>query len=120
MNKTLSKLKKKWLKIYVALSGAALIYASNFVMAYAGGTTAAPPSSSSSSDDGGASDGFAKVVEVFEEWIDKIGGVIILVGGVQFALAIKSEDAEGKQRALMTMAAGAAAIAVKVALSATG
>lgn len=39
-------------------------------------------------------------------WLIAIGGVIALVGGVQFALGWQREDAEGKSRGLMTIMTG--------------
>ena len=49
------------------------------------------------------------------DWLIKIGGVVMLVGGVMFALSFQREDAEGKSRALMTIMAGG--MVVGIALS---
>lgn len=49
-------------------------------------------------------DGF---VDFACEWLVKIGLVIMLVGGVMFALGWQREDAEGKTRGLQTLMAGA-------------
>lgn len=40
------------------------------------------------------------------DWLVKIGGVVMLIGGVMFALSWQRDDAEGKSRALMTLMAG--------------
>lgn len=40
------------------------------------------------------------------DWLFKIGGVVMLVGGVMFALSWQRDDSEGKSRALMTLMAG--------------
>lgn len=40
------------------------------------------------------------------DWLFKIGGVVFLVGGVQFALAWGREDADGKSRALLAVMTG--------------
>lgn len=40
------------------------------------------------------------------DWLKKIGGVVALVGGVQFALGWQREDSEGKSRGLFTLMAG--------------
>lgn len=39
-------------------------------------------------------------------WLQLIGVVIALIGGVQFALGFQREDAEGKSRGLLTIMAG--------------
>ena len=46
------------------------------------------------------------------DWLVKIGGVVMLVGGVMFALSWQREDAEGKSRALMTLMAGGMVIGI--------
>lgn len=45
-------------------------------------------------------------------WLKKIGGVVMLVGGVMFALGWQREDAEGKSRGLMTLLAGGMIVAI--------
>lgn len=45
-------------------------------------------------------------------WLVKIGGVVMLVGGVMFALGWQREDAEGKSRGLMTLLAGGMIVAI--------
>ena len=67
---------------------------------------------------GGASSAdssFKTVIEFFVKWIGRIGGVVAFVGAVMFALAIKNNDAEAKQSALLTMIAGFVAAAVAAA-----
>lgn len=55
-------------------------------------------------------------VEQINSWLIAIGGVVVLVGIIQFALSFQREDSEGKSRALMTIMAGAlVASAVTVA-----
>ena len=49
-------------------------------------------------------DGF---VDFACSWLIKIGLVVMLVGGVMFALAWQRDDAEGKTRGLQTVMAGA-------------
>ena len=46
-------------------------------------------------------------VNQIETWLIAIGGVVVLVGIIQFALSFQREDSEGKSRALMTIMAGA-------------
>lgn len=45
-------------------------------------------------------------VDFVVAWLQKIGGVVALVGGVMFALGWQREDAEGKTRGLQTLMAG--------------
>ncbi len=48
-----------------------------------------------------------KLVDLIIEWIPRIGVVVIVIGAIEFGFAFKSEDAEGKTKALRTVAAGA-------------
>ena len=64
---------------------------------------------------GSADSSFKTVIEFFVKWIGRIGGVVAFVGAVMFALAIKNNDAEAKQSALLTMIAGFVAAAVAAA-----
>lgn len=49
------------------------------------------------------------------DWLVKIGGVVMLIGGVMFALSFQRDDAEGKSRALMTLMAGGMVAGIAVA-----
>ena len=64
---------------------------------------------------GSADSSFTTVINFFVKWIGRIGGVVAFVGAVMFALAIKNNDAEAKQSALLTMIAGFVAAAVAAA-----
>lgn len=59
--------------------------------------------------DTGTIDKFLKFVE---EWLVKIGAVVMMVGGVMFALGWQREDADGKTRGLQTLMAGAMVAAI--------
>ena len=56
-----------------------------------------------------------EVVGLVVPWIGRLGGVIMLIGGVMFGLGFKSDDAEGKSRGLGTMVSGAIVLAVSFA-----
>lgn len=58
-----------------------------------------------------AADAWADVMELIWGWVPKIGAAICAVGMIEFALAFKSEDPDGKTRGLRTAAAGAMVIA---------
>lgn len=49
---------------------------------------------------------FATVMTFLITWIRRIGLAIAFIGAIMFGLAIKDDDARGKQSGLMTLAAG--------------
>lgn len=57
------------------------------------------------------------VIDFMLPWIQRLGGVVILIGAVEFGLAFKSDDAEGKTKGLRTIIAGAIVLAVGVSSS---
>lgn len=60
---------------------------------------------------------FESVVNFFVKWIKRVGLLVAFVGGIMFALAIKSNDAEQKQGGLLTLVAGFVASALCQAVS---
>ena len=62
-----------------------------------------------------ADSSFKTVIEFFVKWIGRVGGVIAFVGAIMFALAIKNNESDSKQNALLTMIAGFVAAAVAAA-----
>lgn len=67
-------------------------------------------------DDIDADAAFVELIAFFGKWIGRVGLVIAFVGAIQFALGIKSEDAEGKSRGLMVLVAGFIVFAVTKSL----
>lgn len=63
---------------------------------------------------------FDSVINFFADWIGKIGLVVGFIGAIQFALAIKNDDADAKTRGLMTMASGFVVFAITLSLSLFG
>lgn len=63
---------------------------------------------------------FVNLVGFFAKWIGRIGLVVAFVGAVLFGLAVKQEDAEGKQRGLMTLASGFIVFAITKSLNLFG
>ncbi len=53
-----------------------------------------------------------KFIDFVCEWLVKIGAVVMMVGGVIFALGWQREDADGKTRGLQTLMAGAMVAAI--------
>lgn len=58
---------------------------------------------------------FDTVVSFIVTWVQRIGGVIGFIGAIQFGMAFKNDDADGKTRGLMTLASGFIVIAVCIA-----
>ena len=70
--------------------------------------------------EGGGSGADAKwdaVINFILPWITRLGGVVILIGAVEFGLAFKSDDAEGKTRGMRTIIAGCIVTAVGLSSS---
>lgn len=52
------------------------------------------------------------VINFILPWINRLGGVVILIGAVEFGLAWKNDDAEGKTKGMRTVIAGCIVLAV--------
>jgi hypothetical protein len=52
------------------------------------------------------------IINMLLPWINRLGAVVMLLGGIMFGLAFKNDDADGKTRALQTLVAGGVVIAV--------
>lgn len=52
------------------------------------------------------------VISFILPWITRLGGVVILIGAVEFGLAFKNDDAEGKTKGMRTVIAGCIVTAV--------
>lgn len=57
------------------------------------------------------------VINFILPWINRLGGVVILIGAVEFGLAFKNDDAEGKTKGLRTVIAGCIVLAVGLSSS---
>ena len=66
---------------------------------------------------GAADEKWNAVIQFILPWISRLGGVVILIGAVEFGLAFKNDDAEGKTKGMRTVIAGC--IVVAVGLSST-
>lgn len=51
-------------------------------------------------------DAFFALVGFFCTWIGRIGLLVAFIGGIMFGFAIKNDEADQKQRGIMTLAAG--------------
>lgn len=66
---------------------------------------------------GDAESKWNEVINFILPWIDRLGGVVILIGAVEFGLAFKNDDAEGKTKGLRTVIAGCIVLGVGVSSS---
>lgn len=56
------------------------------------------------------------VMDFLITWIPRLGAVLLFIGGLEFAIAYKNEDANSKTNAVRLMVSGAMVIALPVAL----
>lgn len=54
------------------------------------------------------------------DWLTKIGGIVMLIGGITFAFGFSREDAEAKTRGLQIVAAGGLITALRTYQWVTG
>jgi len=87
---------RKCMKALTVLSISAYVFYINMIYAYATDASAR----------------FDSVIEFLVPWIEKLGGVVMLVGGIMFALGFKNDDADSRTRGVQTMIAGGIVIAV--------
>lgn len=52
------------------------------------------------------------VIDFILPWISRMGGAVILVGGVMFGLAFKNDDPDSKTKGIRTVIAGCIILAV--------
>ena len=55
-------------------------------------------------------------MEFLVKWIPRLGGVLLFIGAIEFAIAYKNEDSNSKTNAVRLMVSGAIVIAVPVSL----
>lgn len=92
---------KKW-QAYILLSSVLMGMNTTNVYAAGAGTT-------------GATSADAKwnaVIGFIVPWITRLGGAVVLIGAVEWGLAFKNDDAEGKTKGMRTLIAGCIVTAV--------
>lgn len=62
--------------------------------------------------DGNAETMWSTLTKLITTWSFRLGGVVVFVGGIMFALGWKSDDAEQKTRGIQTVVAGAMVCAI--------
>lgn len=55
---------------------------------------------------------WGEIKGVITTWTNRLGGVIMFIGGIMFALGWRSEDAEQRSKGIQTVIAGALVLAV--------
>lgn len=52
------------------------------------------------------------MINLIEKWVTRLGGVVMIIGGIMFGLGWQREDASAKSNGITTLMAGAIVIAV--------
>ena len=58
-----------------------------------------------------------KIIEILSTWIPRLGGLLVVVGGIQLGIGFKDDDATGKTRGMQCMIGGAIVAAIGAAVS---
>lgn len=61
---------------------------------------------------GGAEELWNTLEEILTTWVARLGGVVIFIGAIMFALGWKDDDAAAKSRGVQTIISGAIVMAV--------
>ena len=118
-NSLATKTKEKMNAVSTAVNGAvisAILGISNMVFA-SGGPAGSVSITATSMSMGSL---FSSIFSQFLNIFFYIGVLVLLVGGGMLGLAIKNDDADGKTKAFLTMAAGIVLITLKSIMDAIG
>lgn len=66
---------------------------------------------------GGAEDTIQTIIDLLTTWIPRLGGLLVVVGGIQLGIGFKDDDATGKTRGMQCMIGGAIVAAIGAAVS---
>ncbi len=67
---------------------------------------------------GDDAEGFINTItELLKKWIPRLGGMIIVVGGIQLGVGFKDDNADGKTRGMQCMIGGAIVAAIGAAVN---
>ncbi|MCH5199721.1 MAG: hypothetical protein J1F60_02085 [Oscillospiraceae bacterium] len=67
--------------------------------------------------DGNAQATIDQIIELLKQWIPRLGGLLVVVGGIQLGIGFKDDDATGKTRGMQCMIGGAIVAAIGAAVS---
>ena len=93
---------KKWGRAVMTAAAMAMMAGAMAVTAFA--------------DDGNAEGVFSAIEGDIGKWVTRIGGLVVIFGGVNAGIGVANQDDSGRNRGFMTMAGGAILIAVVSAL----
>lgn len=105
-SKKVAKVKKVLSKMYLAALTLSIMFRGSLVAAFAADKKTATPEEK-----------WDSIIGFILPWITRLGGVVILIGAVEFGLAFKDQDAEGKTRGMRTAIAGLIVTAVSASSS---
>lgn len=57
------------------------------------------------------------IIGLLKTWIPRLGGLLVVVGGIQLGIGFKDDDATGKTRGMQCMIGGAIVAAIGAAVS---
>ncbi|MDR0991407.1 MAG: hypothetical protein LBL87_00715 [Ruminococcus sp.] len=57
------------------------------------------------------------IIDLLKKWIPRLGGMIIVVGGIQLGIGFKDDNADGKTRGMQCMIGGAIVAAIGGAIN---
>ena len=64
-----------------------------------------------------ADDMWTKIQGTLSTWIERLGGMVVFVGGIMFALGWKRDDADQKSQGVSTIIAGALVVAITASIN---
>lgn len=67
--------------------------------------------------DGNAEGTIQTIIDLLQKWIPRLGGLLVVVGGIQLGIGFKDDDATGKTRGMQCMIGGAIVAAIGAAVS---
>lgn len=103
--KAYSFVKKNWFTLACMVSLLAIMGCS---VAFAGGGAGG----------GGAADTmWSTIKDALKTWVVRLGGMVVFVGGIMFALGWKRDDADQKSQGVSTIVAGALVIVITEAIT---
>lgn len=65
----------------------------------------------------GAEGTISTIIGLLQTWIPRLGGLLVVVGGIQLGIGFKDDDATGKTRGMQCMIGGAIVAAIGAAVS---
>ncbi len=68
-------------------------------------------------EDSGAEGTINTIIDLLKTWIPRLGGLLVVVGGIQLGIGFKDDDATGKTRGMQCMIGGAIVAAIGAAVS---